>query len=114
MPTRSPAARQAVTSTTESPMRTMTEPAACLASLPVSNLMILSPMATSRVVISSRGSQGSLGSLGSRGSEGSRRLPSPRGSLANLVNPVHLVNPVNLFADVQSLDQVGVTLRVLR
>ena len=38
MPSRALAARQAVTSTTESPKRTMTEPPACLASLPVSKL----------------------------------------------------------------------------
>ena len=41
MPSRGLAARQAVTSTTESPYRTMTAPSACLASLPVSMVMVL-------------------------------------------------------------------------
>ena len=51
MPSRGLAARQAVTSTTVSPERTMTEPSACLASLPVSNLIESWPTETSRVVI---------------------------------------------------------------
>ena len=50
MPSRGLPERHAVTSTTESPDRTMTEPPACLASLPVSNLMELWPTETSRVV----------------------------------------------------------------
>src|ERR1700681_863438 len=51
MPSRALLDRHAVTSTTESPYRTMTEPPACLASLPVSKLSVLSPMMTSRVCI---------------------------------------------------------------
>ena len=44
MPSRGFAARQAVTRTTESPKRTMTEPCACLASLPVSSVRVFWPM----------------------------------------------------------------------
>src|SRR5438093_7248414 len=51
MPSRGVAARLAATSTTESPWRTMTEPAACLASLPVSRRSALPLMEISRVVI---------------------------------------------------------------
>src|SRR5438067_661282 len=51
MPSRGDAARLAVTSTTESPRRTMTEPAACLASLPVSIRSALPLIEISRVVI---------------------------------------------------------------
>src|ERR1700722_2287879 len=72
MPSRGLAARHAVTSTTESPNRTMTEPPACLASLPVSKRSVWWPMRISRVVI--------------------RRY---------------------LLADVQALDQVGVSLHIL-
>src|SRR6478736_5297899 len=45
------AARQAVTSTTESPKRTRTAPSACLASLPVSKERVLEPICSSRVCI---------------------------------------------------------------
>src|SRR5215212_3363456 len=51
MPSRAFVAWHAVTSTTESPYRTMTEPSACFASLPVSNVSVLSPRVSSRVVI---------------------------------------------------------------
>src|SRR5687768_9551911 len=51
MPSRALEARHAVTRTTESPNRTMTEPLACLASLPVSNVRRLLLMVSSRVVI---------------------------------------------------------------
>ena len=54
MPSRALAARQAVTSTTESPDRMMTEPPACFASLPVSIWMVLGPIVMSRVCIVSR------------------------------------------------------------
>ncbi len=48
MPSRAFAARQAVTRTTVSPERTMTEPWACLASLPVSRVMVRDPIRISR------------------------------------------------------------------
>src|SRR5439155_14745148 len=60
------------------------------------------PSWSSRVCISDSG--GSKGSRGSQGSQGSR------GSRGNLVN---LVNLLWLFPDVETLDQVGVALRVL-
>src|SRR4030095_11248648 len=44
MPSRGVAARHAVTSTTVSPDRTMTEPSACLASLPVSSVIVRAPI----------------------------------------------------------------------
>ena len=44
MPSRGLAAWQAVTSTIVSPMRTMTEPSACLASLPVSMDRVLTDL----------------------------------------------------------------------
>src|ERR1700681_3957706 len=96
----------------------MTEPPACLASLPVSKLRVLPPMVSSRVVIK----KGSRGSNGSKGSSGSSRFKKfqwlNRGSgfmgsspnLSNLWNPSNLSN---LFSDVQSFDQIRVSLGVL-
>src|SRR6185436_5136457 len=57
MPSRGDGARHAVTRTTESPKRTITEPPACLASLPVSNRRDWLLMEVSRMVITGAGSK---------------------------------------------------------
>src|SRR5579872_4277875 len=96
MPTRSEEARHAVTRTTESPLRTTTEPPACFASLPVSSLIVLSPIETSLVVIDStlqqvQGANGASGANGSNGSRSSRDSPGVS-SLLHPLNPLNLLN----------------------
>src|SRR6478672_7414962 len=89
------AARHAVTSTTESPKRTMTEPSACLASLPVSKERVLEPIWTSRVCIRAW-SVGSVRSVGSIRSVGSARSGQV-GRVGRVSDPLYPLDPFDLL-----------------
>src|SRR5215510_5188642 len=97
MPSRGLAALLAVTSTTESPYRTITAPLACLASLPVSNRSGLPLIETSRVVIE----KSAVPVLQNSSSVYEVRTRRTRRLLTHLL------------ANVESSDEVRVALRVL-
>src|SRR3990167_1858991 len=84
MPSRAFSDAQAVTRTTESPMRTMTEPSACFAYLPVSKERGVPLISTSRLYMCASEERGV------------RRQPDRR-----------------LFADAQAADQLRITLGIL-
>src|SRR5262249_29574443 len=107
MPSRAFAARHAVTSTTESPKRTTTAPPACLASLPVSKRRVLPPIESSRVVISKQSEVRSLESDVSKSEVGRRSHACPGFDFILLTSYV-------LLSDSKFLDQIRVSLRVLR
>src|SRR5579862_4972205 len=103
MPTRGDAAWHAVTITMVSPERTITEPSACLASLPVSMLIVRAPMVMSR-----RCAVGIMGKSKeeSRDSKGESRRPSAAGAPPDDVE-------IWLLADAELLDELRVAIRVL-
>ncbi len=101
MPSRGLAARHAVTRTTESPDRTTTEPPACLASFPVSMVMVRLPRVMERVrmfIKFKEKTEKLKGKLKSRTTEA--LLPSAFFLLTS-------------FPDVQALDEIRIALRIL-
>src|SRR4051812_48593118 len=95
MPSRAVAALHALTSTTESPYRTMTAPSACLASRPVSRERVCWPTVTSRVVM--------------------KTLSRLKAYVTGIDFRLRLRANTNadLLADVEPLDQIRVPLCVL-